>query len=570
MNITDLIKSARGDKTVDLLLTNARIINVFSGKIISDSIAVTGGYITGFGNYTAKKTMDLHGRFVSPGFIDAHVHIESSMMCVSRFASVVLRFGTTTVVADPHEIANVLGIGGISYMLRSAKGQPVNIYFTLPSCVPATGMETSGATLMAEDLLPFMGNEKVLALAEMMNFPGVIHTDPMVIRKITAAKLNRIPVDGHAPGLTGKNLYAYVAAGITSDHECTTVEEAGEKLDVGMHIMIREGTGAKNLDTLLPLVNSRNYRRMMWCTDDRHPHDLLEQGHIDSIIRRAIQYGLDPVIAIQMATINPAEYFGIHNVGAIAPGRQADMVVFSDIEKIDVEQVFSRGVQTVADGAVLSDVKQPEPILCPPSMFADMEHVDFSIPAESKKMRVINILPGQIITKKMVVEATISDEMAVSDISRDILKVAVVERHTGSANTGKGFVSGFGLKKGALASSVAHDSHNIIVVGTGDADMESAVSAVIKMGGGLAAVCDSKVYADIPLPVAGLMSQEPVQIIRSKLDHLINTAHNFGTTLKDPFMTLSFLALPVIPELKITDKGLVDVARFEIVSLFEK
>jgi adenine deaminase len=568
MNLKNIIRSARGRKPVDLVLANARIINVFSGEIFNGDIAVAHGYIVGFGSYSAKKKVDMGGRFVAPGFIDAHVHIESSMTGVTEFARAVVACGTTTVVADPHEIANVLGTEGIKYMLDSSRGQPMNIYFTLPSCVPATPMETSGAELAAKDLLPFMGHDQVLALAEMMNYPGVIHEDPEVLRKIEMARRARKPVDGHAPGLSGHDLFAYISAGISSDHECTTEREAKEKLNLGMHIMIREGTAAKNLEALLPVVNERTARRMMWCTDDRHPQDILEKGHIDSMVRKAIDTGLDPVIAIQMATINPAEYFGIKTAGAIAPGRRADLVVFSDLDSPHMEAVYSGGVLVAENGKMSPDIVPPEPVLVPPSMTVDINQIDLSIPVAKGCIRVMDIVPDQIITGQCILEAMIWEGKAVADTSRDILKIAVIERHAGSGNVGKGFVRGFGLKRGAIASSVAHDSHNIIVVGTNDNDMYVAIRAVIKMGGGLAAAYDKKVCADLALPIAGLMSLDPIPAVRDKIDRLIRTAREFGSTLHDPFMTLSFLALPVIPELKITDKGLVDVARFKTVSLF--
>lgn len=456
----NIIRSARGRKPVDLVLANARIINVFSGEIFNGDIAVAHGYIVGFGSYSAKKTVDMGGRFVAPGFIDAHVHIESSMTGVTEFARAVVACGTTTVVADPHEIANVLGAEGINYMLRSSRGQPMNIYFTLPSCVPATPMETSGAELAAKDLLPFMGHDQVLALAEMMNYPGVINEDPEVLRKIEMARRARKPLDGHAPGLSGHDLFAYISAGISSDHECTTEQEAKEKLNLGMHIMIREGTAAKNLEALLPVVNERTARRMMWCTDDRHPQDILEKGHIDSMVRKAIDAGLDPVIAIQMATINPAEYFGIKTAGAITPGRRADLVVFSDLDSPHMETVYYGGVLVAENGKMSPDIVPPEPVLVPPSMTVDMNQIDLSIPAANGRIRVIDIVPDQIITGQRVLEPMISDGNAVADTSRDMLKIAVVERHTGSGNVGKGFVRGFGLKRGAIASSVAHDSHN--------------------------------------------------------------------------------------------------------------
>ena len=568
MNLDEMIKYARGEKQADLLLTNARIVNVFSGEIIPHSIGVANGYITGFGSYPAKKIIDMNGRFVAPGFIDAHVHIESSMSCPTEFARAVLPRGTTTVAADPHEIANVLGAEGIRYMIDSSKNQVVNIYFTLPSCVPATDMETSGAKLEADDLLPFLDNSRIIALAEMMNFPGVIYRDNEVLRKIESMKKQRKPVDGHAPGLTGRDLYAYISAGISSDHECMTKNEAIEKLNAGMHIMIREGTGAKNLKNLLPIINRQTARRIMWCTDDRHPHDMIKEGHIDFIVRSAVRMGIDPVMAIQMATINPAEYFGLNHVGAIAPGRQADLIVFSDIKNPVIEEVYFRGNLAAIEGKMLPEIKRPAPLNISSSMNVDMDKIDFSIPAVSQQARVIEIIPNQIITGQSIIKVAVLRNSAVPDIKRDILKIAVVERHKGTGNIAVGFVKGFGFKKGAIASSVAHDSHNIIIVGTDDEDMKAALNAVIKMNGGLAAANDGEILADLPLPIAGLMSMESVKTVQENLDKLTGVARVLGTSLSDPFMTLSFLALPVIPELKITDKGLVDVTKFRIVPLF--
>ncbi len=568
MNLNEIIKAANGEKPVDLLLTNARIVNVLAGEITSQAVAISDGMIVGFGQYTTKKVLDLDGRFVAPGFIDGHVHIESAMTCVSEFARAIVVQGTTTIVADPHEIANVLGTDGIAYMLQSAEQQPVNIYFTLPSCVPATDMETAGARLTAADLEPFLKQEKIVALAEMMNYPGVILRDPDVLAKIISASQHRKPVDGHAPGLKGQALYAYIAAGVQSDHECTTASEAREKLAAGMYIMIRQGTGAKNLQALLPVVNERTARRMMWCTDDRHPHDLISEGHIDFIVRQAIQSGLDPILAIQMATLNPAQYFGLNHLGAVAPGRQADLVVFSDIQKPLIEQVFCRGILTAENGKILPQIQVPPPAPVSPSMHVDLQDIDFSIPAQKNSVRVIEIVADQLITHERIEQMPVENQQIVSDPSRDLLKIAVVERHRGTGNIGKGFVKGCGLKRGALASSVAHDSHNIIIVGATDADMQAALEAIVKMGGGLTAVSDQKVLASLALPLAGLMSFEPVVNVRRQLDHLIKVAHDMGSALKDPFMTLSFLALPVIPALKLTDQGLVDVKKFEIVPLF--
>jgi adenine deaminase len=568
MNLKKVIPAARGDKPADLLIKNARIINVFSGEVVKDSVAVAEGYVVGFGDYAARQTIDLGGRFLAPGFIDPHVHIESAMTSPSEFARAVVVRGTTTVVADPHEIANVLGIRGIDYMLQSSQDQPLRIFFTLPSCVPATNMETAGARLEADDLSTFWQDERVVALGEMMNFPGVIESQPAVLQKIEDARTRGRRVEGHAPRLTGHSLHAYLSAGISSDHECTTAGEAREKLMAGMHIMIRQGTGARNLAALLPIINARSSRRLMWCTDDRHPHDLLQEGHIDSILREAIRSGIDPITAIQMATLNPAEYFRLSDAGAIGPGRRADLVVLSSLQKPHVEAVYFEGRLVAQHGAMLPDIPKPVSVSVPPSIRVKVEWLDFSIPAAGERVRVINVVPNQIVTRQSIEDAPVSQNRIVSDPSRDILKIAVVERHKGSGNIGNALVKGLGLQKGALASSVAHDSHNIIVTGTTDADMKAAIHAVVQMGGGLCAVCGGNVRARLPLPIAGLMSEDPVASVKDQLDRLLKVARELGATLPDPFMTLSFLALPVIPELKITDKGLVDVLKFQIVSLF--
>jgi adenine deaminase len=568
MNFIPIITSARGDAQADVLLVNAKMINVFSGRIIKGSIAVKDGTIVGFGKYEATHTVDLKGRYVAPGFIDSHVHIESAMTCITEFARTVVPCGTTTIVADPHEIANVLGAAGIDYMLQSAEHQPMNCLFALPSCVPATDMETAGARLNASDLAPFFSHPRIVALAEMMNYPGVIFTDAQVMAKLDLARSHRRTMDGHAPGITGHQLYAYTAAGIASDHECTQAEEALEKLELGMHIMVREGTCARNLDALFPVINQHTWPRMMWCTDDRHPHDLLTEGHVDAVIRQAVAKGLDPITAIRMGTINPASYFGIRDAGAIAPGRKADLVVFSDLADIRAEQVFYAGQPVAEDGRMLPDLAQPKPVAVPPSINLDPDHLDFSVPVKGRRMRVIRAIADQVVTGCDIMAGTVENGLVVSDVERDVIKLCVVERYTGQARTGRGFVTGLGLQHGAIASSVAHDSHNIIVAGVSDADMRAAVSAVVAMGGGLAAACDNKIVASLPLPVAGLMSDQPVSTVRRQMDAMIEAANDLGSGLSDPFMTLGFLALPVIPELKLTDRGLVDVTRFEIVSLF--
>ena len=568
MDLNNLIACAKGEIKADLVLTNARIINVFSGDIISGNIAVKDGYIAGIGDYSGITEMDMKNKFICPGFIDAHVHIESSMASVSEFARAVVRCGTTSVIADPHEIANVMGTEGIKYMFKSGENQPLNVFYSLPSCVPATNMETSGAILNSDDLKQLINNKNIKALAEMMNYPGVIYRDIEVLKKIMLAKDSCKRADGHCPGLSSKDLNAYLCSGISSDHECSTAREAREKLAAGMFIMVREGTGVKNLEDLLPIINEKTFHRIMWCTDDRHPHDILEYGHVDYIVRKAVKAGLDPVTAIQIATINPAQYFSIHDTGAIAPGRQADLIVFSNLNNINPEQVWHKGVLVSEHNKMLPNIKQPSSFTLSGSMNLQPDSIDFSIPAETENIRVIKIIPNQLLTSQSIEKTNIINNMASSDPDRDLLKIAVVDRHSGKGSTGKGFVKGLGLNHGALASSVAHDSHNIIVVGTNDEDMKTALKQVVKMGGGLAAACNKQIKAKLPLPIAGLMSYEPLPVIQEQLDNILTESKKLGSKLPDPFMILSFLALPVIPELKITDQGLVDVNLFKHVSLF--
>lgn len=568
MNLSDIISAARGDRAADLLLTDARIVDVFTGKVVEGHLAVADGLIAGIGDYPAEQTVSMEGMYVAPGFIDSHVHIESAMISVSEFARAVLPRGTTTVVADPHEIANVLGTDGIAYMLSEAEYQPMNFYFTLPSCVPATPMETAGAVLDASSLEPLLSHERIVGLGEMMNFPGVIHRMPDVLEKIGNALSHRKPVDGHAPGLSGKDLAAYIAAGISSDHECVTAEQAREKLSAGMAVMIREGTGAKNLEDLLPVITPHTELWLMFCTDDRHPSDIIEDGHLDFILQKAVQGGVDPMTAIRMATIHPARHFGLHRPGALAPGKRADLVVIEDLEAFRVRKVFTSGRLVAENGEMTPEIARPKPVACPSAMQVKMDRLDFSIPAGGETARVIELVPDQIVTRQREMAAKVADGAAVSDIERDMIKIAVVERHRATGNVGRGFVTGFGLQQGALAGSVAHDSHNIIVVGTNDSDMQAAVQAVIDMEGGLAVVSGGKVDASLPLPLAGLMSPEPLPAVRDGMKALNKAAAANGVRLADPFMTLSFLALPVIPELRITDLGLFDVAGFAHVPVF--
>ena len=566
MTLEAMIAVARGEEPPDLQLKNAQLVNVLSGEIHPADIAIYQGHVVGYGEYQARQVVDLGGRFVCPGLMDAHVHLESSMVQPAEFARAVVPHGTTAVICDPHEIANVLGLDGVHYMLAASSGLPLHTYVMAPSCVPATHMETAGAELTGADIQELLTHERVLGLAEMMNFPGVLFRVPSVLEKIRVA--GDRPIDGHAPGLLGLNLNAYVAAGIRSDHECTTLDEAREKLRRGMHILIREGTTARNLHTLLPLVTKSNAHLCHFCTDDRHPDTLLHEGHVDDLVRKAIAEGLDPVTAIQMATINTAEYFGLRNVGAIAPGYRADVVVLDDLEEVRVTQVYSGGALVAEAGSYFHSPSELRPVPVRPSMHLDISDLDFRIPAGEGPARAIGIIVGQVVTEALRLEPTTRDGQIISDPSRDLLKIAVVERHHHTGNVGLGLVKGMGLKRGAIASSVAHDSHNNVVIGANDDEMRSAVAAVADMGGGQVVLVEGAVQAACPLPIAGLMSDQPLEMVRDQVAALSEAAHRLGCTLADPLMTMSFLALPVIPALKLTDKGLVDVNKFDFVPLF--
>jgi len=565
--LEERIRLARGAGEVDLLLTDCRLVNVFSGTVHPASIAVVGDTVVGIdGEYSARRTVDVGGRYVAPGFADAHVHLESSMVSVPRFAEAVVPRGVTTVFTDCHEIANVMGLEGIRYIIESAADSPMDVFIMLPPCVPATPLETSGAVLDAEDLEQMIGEPGVIGLGELMNFPGTIAGDPRIIAKLGLFPDG--PVDGHAPGLSGNDLSAYIAAGPDSDHECTTVEEAGEKLRKGMYVFMREGTGARNLLDLLPVASAENSPRLCLCTDDRHPADLLERGSVDSMIGMAIGSGVSPVTAIQMATINTARRFGLRGRGAVAVGYRADMVVVSDLESVSVDMVFKDG-RLVAEGGELT-VPAGREASIPPSSFdvSGFSRDRLRIPASAGKARIIGLVPDQIVTQSLLADIPSDKGEAVPDIKKDILKIAVVERHKGTGNVGLGFVRGFGLGRGAIASSVAHDSHNIVVVGTSDEDMTAAVEGVIKMGGGQVVAAAGQVRASVPLPIAGLMSPLSLPDVAKETEKLHAASAELGCRVPDPFMTMGFLALPVIPELKLTDMGLVDVGRFEVVPLF--
>lgn len=567
MELSTLIQSARGNIPADLLLKNGRVINVFTGEIEETSIAIAGSHIVGLGEYDAKKVTDVDGAYICPGFIDAHVHIESALVPPYEFARAVVPHGVTTVVVDPHEIANVLGNEGIRYMLDASKYTPFSVYVMASSCVPATHLETSGATLRWSDLIEFKKDPWVLGLAEVMNYPGVINCDEQVLDKLRAFSDKRM--DGHCPGLTGRELEAYVASGIASDHECTTVEEANEKLRRGMYVMVREASNAHNLLTLLPIINERTARRVLFCTDDRLPDDLIDKGSIDYIVRTAIKNGIDPVLAITIATLNAAEYFGLTDRGALAPGRRADICVFNNFDEVKIERVYYGGKRVVYRGKLEPDDHERSRPPIRNTMNVDWSKLDLRVRAggNGQTLRVIGLVPGQLVTREEFDHALVQNDQIVSDPSRDILKMAVIERHHATGNVGLGFVRGFKLKRGAIGSSVGHDSHNILVVGTNDDDMMSAARAIASMQGGFVAVDRGQILGRVPLPIAGLMSEQPIERVRGELDHLNEATRRLGCDLETPFMALSFLALPVIPDLKLTDKGLVDVRKFDFVDL---
>ncbi len=560
-----LISVAKGELPADLILANAGVVNVFTGEIEPGNVAIWGDRIAGVGDYhQAKQVLDLRGKYLAPGLINGHTHIESSMLDIGQYARAVVPRGTLAVVTDLHEIANVCGLEGIRYVLRSARRLPLEFFLMAPSCVPATPLETSGASLEPQALRQVLRWRGCIGLGEVMNFPGVLSANESILSKIDLAQ-GKV-VDGHAPGVTGKNLSAYIAAGIYSDHESVSLDEARDKLRQGMYVMIREGSSEKNLDALLPLVTDKTYKRCLFVVDDRSCVDLLRDGDIDAVVRKAIHLGLDPVRAIQMTTINVAEYFRLARLGAIAPGYIANLIVIGNLSSLPIDMVFYRGRLVARQGMPLFPLQESSA----GGLTGTVNIKPFNIEvlrllASGETELVIELVPGQIITKKRVEKVKASDGVIIPDISRDILKLVVVERHKATGNIGLGLVTGFSLRRGALASSIAHDSHNIIAVGTNDKDIFAAIKEIERLQGGLVVAAEGKVLASLALPIAGLLSDEPLETVVSKLEKLERLATDLGTTLPSPFATLSFLALPVIPELRLTDLGLVDVNEFRVV-----
>lgn len=595
VTLSDLIAVAAGRSPADVVLRNGHVVNVFSHEIQEADVAIVGDRIAGIGRYEGRKVIDLKGRYVCPGLIDAHVHIESSLLSVPEFARVVSAHGTTAVVADPHEFANVMGTEGIAFVLRAAKNAPIDVFVMLSSCVPASPLESAGADLDAEDLVPFLNNPWVLGLAEMMNYPGVINGDPGVLAKLKMAA-GRV-IDGHAPAVGGRDLQAYASSGIMSDHECTTADEAAEKLRNGFYVMVREGSQTRNLRAILPTIRPETADRFLFCTDDKDVSDLLAEGQIDFMIRTAIAGGIDPILAVKMGTLNTARYFGLRQTGAILPGYLANVAIFEDLRNCRVTDVFHRGVQ-VADGGkcIVPQTSGDHRLAMRSSVNVKwIELDDFQIGVEQANglsmgkenrplagptsgnrplacpanIHVIRVMENRIDTEREIDVASVRDGQLVADPSRDLAKMVVIERHRASGEMGRAFVRGFGLKGGAIASTVAHDAHNLVVVGTNDEDMMTAAVRLVKLGGGWIAVRDGHVLAELPLPIAGLVSAAPAERVAADLSGLLDAAKQLGCPLAQPFMALSFLSLSVIGKLKLTNLGLIDVTRFEVIPLVE-
>ena len=566
----DQLDAARGGLSGDLNLANCSLVDLLRGEIRKGvTVSIRKGLVTGVDDgLRADRVIDLKGQFLAPGLVDSHVHIESSLLSPPEYARIVAPLGTTAVVADPHEIANVMGYEGMRYMLASSEGLPIDVYLMVPSCVPATDFDTAGAALYASDMHPFIREPRVLGLGEVMNYPGVLYKDQKLLDKIAIFRDSGMPIDGHAPGLTGGALSAYIAAGIGSDHECTTPAEALEKLSKGMYIMMREGSTARDLRNLIPAINPRTAGQFLICSDDRHANDLVDEGHMDFALRLLLAGGVDPIDAFRIACLNPARWFGLPTSGAVAPGYKADFVVFDSFEDFHARMVFKDGVLIAEDGRLLVDPPGARPPARDSVNIKWLTEDDFRIPLEGQNIRVIEARPGSIITGERIMKPTVEDGLCVADIARDLLKVFVIERHTGSGNIGKGFITGFGLKRGAIGLTISHDSHNMIVAGVDDRSIFRAAKHLNKMKGGMVFVVDDEVILSLSLPIAGLMSDLGAASVVERLRAFEEVFAREGLSNHTPLMTLSFMALPVIPKLKITDRGLVDVERFAPVGLF--
>ncbi len=565
--LKDFIKKSQATSKAEIVLKNGNIINVFTGEIIKADIAIDSGIIIGIGNYAGEKEIDLEDKYISPGFIDSHVHIESSMSSPSEFAKIIVPKGVTTIIADPHEIANVKGIQGIEYIINDSKSLPLDVYIMLPSCVPATDFENSGAILEAEDLKLLKDNESILGLGEMMNYPGVINGDDKVIDKLILFK-DKI-IDGHGPMISGKDLNAYIMGGIKTEHECSTIDEVNDRLRLGMHILIRQGSAAKDLKNIISAVNKDNLRRFMFCTDDKHPEDLIKEGTIDFNIKLAIKSGIEAVDAIKMATINSAECYGLKDIGAIAPGYKADLVVIDNLDDFNILKVFKDGKLVGQDNKALFKTKEYIARNLMNSVnIKRVKKQDIQIKMETNKANVISVTENSLITEKAVREVSLSDGcFQYSD--EDILKLVIVERHKATGNIGVGLIENIRLKNGAIGSTIGHDSHNIIVVGDNDEDILAAIDQLEKIGGGITIVSNGQVIKSLELEIGGLMTSKPIEETNNTLKEMIHISYERLNVNKniDPFMTLSFMGLPVIPKLKLTDMGLFDVEKFDFIEV---
>jgi adenine deaminase len=562
------IRVASGKKKAALVLKNARVVNVFTSEIIEGDVAIQDGIIAGIGTYEGEQEMDLQGQYLAPGLIDAHMHLESAMVAPAEFARAVVPRGTTTIVADPHEIANVAGIQGIEYILEATENIPLQVYIMLPSCVPTTTFENTGAVLTASDLAPLYQHKRVLGLAELMDYPGVVEAEEFILDKIVGAG-DRL-IDGHGPNIKDKELMAYAASGIQTEHECSTVEEMVDRMRLGMYILIREGSAARNLKELVQAVTRENVRRCLFCTDDKHPEDLLTRGHMDNNLRIAVEEGMDPIAAIGMATLNAAECYGLNHLGAVAPGYQADMVVFDNLKDFKASMVFRRGKVVAVEGKPLFEsAPQGSSMVTNSVNIPVVTENDLCLNLKTDIVHVIEVLPHTLVTRKTVRKVNFENGCFKYHKSLDIVKLAVIERHHATGNIGLGLVEGFGLKNGAIATTIGHDSHNLIVIGDNDRDMLAAIREIQHVGGGITLCSEGNVLATLPLPIAGLMSDKPLETVRQSLEKMIHLAWEKLSISReiDPFMMLSFLSLPVIPEIKLTDMGLFDVHQFKFIDI---